>query len=100
MVEQKIRTIELDGKTIKLQIWDTAGQERFRTISSTYYRGAHGIIVVYDITNLDSFNNVKRWLEEINKYARENVNKLLVRTRAHQRLAPMPPVALRASALP
>ena len=58
--------------------WDTAGQERFRTISSTYYRGAHGIIVVYDITNLDSFNNVKRWLEEINKYARENVNKLLV----------------------
>ena len=81
MVEQKIRTIELDGKTIKLQIWDTAGQERFRTISSTYYRGAHGIIVVYDITNLDSFNNVKRWLEEINKYARENVNKLLVRAR-------------------
>ena len=78
-MEQKIRTIELDGKTIKLQIWDTAGQERFRTISSTYYRGAHGIIVVYDITNLDSFNNVKRWLEEINKYARENVNKLLVR---------------------
>jgi Ras-related protein Rab-1A len=67
VVAQKIRTIELDGKTIKLQIWDTAGQERFRTISSTYYRGAHGIIVVYDITNLDSFNNVKRWLEEINK---------------------------------
>lgn len=77
-VDFKIRTIELDGKTIKLQIWDTAGQERFRTISSTYYRGAHGIIVVYDITNLDSFNNVKRWLTEIDKYARENVNKLLV----------------------
>ena len=58
--------------------WDTAGQERFRTISSTYYRGAHGIIVVYDITNVESFNNVKRWLTEIDKYARENVNKLLV----------------------
>ena len=58
--------------------WDTAGQERFRTISSTYYRGAHGIIVVYDVTALDSFNNVKRWLTEIDKYARENVNKLLV----------------------
>lgn len=58
--------------------WDTAGQERFRTISSTYYRGAHGIIVVYDVTNLESFNNVKRWLTEIDKYARENVNKLLV----------------------
>merc|ERR1711966_349389 len=56
-VDFKIRTIELDGKTIKLQIWDTAGQERFRTISSTYYRGAHGIIVVYDITDNESFNN-------------------------------------------
>jgi small GTP-binding protein len=77
-VDFKIRTIELDGKTIKLQIWDTAGQERFRTISSTYYRGAHGIIVVYDITNSASFDNVKRWLTEIDKYARENVNKLLV----------------------
>jgi len=72
----------LDGKTIKLQIWDTAGQERFRTISSTYYRGAHGIIVVYDVTSLDSFNNVKRWLTEIDKYARENVNKLLVGNKA------------------
>jgi len=57
-VDFKIRTIELDGKTIKLQIWDTAGQERFRTISSTYYRGAHGIIVVYDVTNQHSFNSV------------------------------------------
>ena len=77
-VDFKIRTIELDQKTIKLQIWDTAGQERFRTISSTYYRGAHGIIVVYDVTNRMSFDNVTRWLTEIDKYARENVNKLLV----------------------
>ena len=65
--EQKIRTIELDKKTIKLQIWDTAGQERFRTISSTYYRGAHGIIVVYDVTDVESFNNVKQWLHEIDR---------------------------------
>lgn len=77
-VAQKIRTIELDGKTIKLQIWDTAGQERFRTITSSYYRGAHGIIVVYDVTDQESFNNVKQWLHEIDRYAAENVNKLLV----------------------
>jgi len=77
-VDFKIRTIDLDGKTIKLQIWDTAGQERFRTITSSYYRGAHGIIVVYDVTDSDSFNNVKQWLSEIDRYAGENVNKLLV----------------------
>lgn len=77
-VDFKIRTIELDGKTIKLQIWDTAGQERFRTITSSYYRGAHGIIVVYDITDAESFNNVKQWLSEIERFACEGVNKLLV----------------------
>ncbi|GKT57144.1 GTP-binding protein ypt1 [Colletotrichum tofieldiae] len=76
--QQKIRTIELDGKTVKLQIWDTAGQERFRTITSSYYRGAHGICVVYDVTDMDSFNNVKQWLQEIDRYATEGVNKLLV----------------------
>lgn len=77
-VDFKIRTIELENKTIKLQIWDTAGQERFRTITSSYYRGAHGIIVVYDVTDQESFNNVKQWLQEIDRYACDNVNKLLV----------------------
>eukprot|EP00923_Selenidium_pygospionis_P034802 GHVN01060536.1.p1 GENE.GHVN01060536.1~~GHVN01060536.1.p1 ORF type:complete len:147 (+),score=14.68 GHVN01060536.1:81-521(+) len=77
-VDFKIRTIEQDGKIIKLQIWDTAGQERFRTITSSYYRGAHGIIIVYDVTDRESFNNVKIWMQEIDKYAMESVNKLLV----------------------
>ncbi|BGP43978.1 ras GTPase [Rhodotorula kratochvilovae] len=77
-VDFKIRTIELEGKTVKLQIWDTAGQERFRTITSSYYRGAHGIIVVYDVTDQDTFANVKQWLQEIDRYACEGVNKLLV----------------------
>uniref|UniRef100_A0A7S4PH67 Uncharacterized protein n=1 Tax=Guillardia theta TaxID=55529 RepID=A0A7S4PH67_GUITH len=77
-VDFKIRTLELDGKTVKLQIWDTAGQERFRTITSSYYRGAHGIIVVYDVTDQESFNNVKQWMNEIDRYANDKVNKMLV----------------------
>ena len=77
-VDFKIKTLEIDGKTVKLQIWDTAGQERFRTITSSYYRGAQGIILVYDITDSESFNNVKQWMGEIDRYACENVNKLLV----------------------
>ncbi|KAI7746438.1 hypothetical protein M8C21_015346, partial [Ambrosia artemisiifolia] len=64
--------------TIGVDFWDTAGQERFRTITSSYYRGAHGIIVVYDVTDQESFNNVKQWLSEIDRYASENVNKILV----------------------
>ncbi|UXI17602.1 hypothetical protein NH340_JMT03545 [Sarcoptes scabiei] len=81
-VDFKIRTIELDGKTIKLQIWDTAGQERFRTITSSYYRGAHGIIVVYDVTDMDTFHNVKHWLQEIERYACDNVKKFLIGNKA------------------
>ena len=71
-----------EGGYIKAQIWDTAGQERFRTITSSYYRGAHGIIIVYDVTDQDSFNNVKTWLHEIDRYANENVVKLLVGNKA------------------
>ena len=77
-VDFKMKTLEVDGKKIRLQIWDTAGQERFRTITSSYYRGAHGIIVVYDTTDSETFEHVKTWLHEIDRYASENVNKLLV----------------------
>jgi len=67
-VDFKIKTIQVDGQTVKLQIWDTAGQERFKTITSSYYRGSHGIFVVYDITDIVSFNNIRVWIEEIKKY--------------------------------
>jgi small GTP-binding protein len=81
-VDFKIRTIDLEDKTIKLQIWDTAGQERFRTITTSYYRGAHGILVAYDITARESFQNVKQWLHETRRHASDRVNLLLVGTKA------------------
>lgn len=77
-VDFKIRTISQEGKTIKLQIWDTAGQERFRTITTSYYRGAHGIMIVFDLTDLESFENIKQWILEINRYSCNNVNKILI----------------------
>jgi len=77
-VDFKIRTIDVDGKTIKLQIWDTAGQERFKTITSSYYKGAHGIIVTYDITDRESFSKVSEWMSEVDKHAQENISRILV----------------------
>ena len=77
-VDFKVKTIDIDGKKVKLQIWDTAGQERFRTVVSTYFRGAHGIFLIYDITNRDSFKNLENWLIEIEKNASENVLKILI----------------------
>mmetsp|Transcript_62907 Transcript_62907/g.73195 ORF Transcript_62907/g.73195 Transcript_62907/m.73195 type:complete len:210 (+) Transcript_62907:39-668(+) len=77
-VDFKIRTFDLNNKTVKLQIWDTAGQERFKTITSSYYKGAHGIILTYDITDKQSFRDIENWLSEVEKHANEKVNKLLV----------------------
>lgn len=65
-IDFRIRTIEIDGVLIKLQIWDTAGQERFRAITSAYYRGATGIFLVYDVTSQQSFDNIKKWIKNIN----------------------------------
>ena len=77
-VDFKLKTIELEGKTCKLQIWDTAGQERFKNIISTYYRGAQGIVMVYDITDLESCQALDTWLIEIEKNSPKDVYKILV----------------------
>merc|ERR1712167_236646 len=68
-IDFKIKTIELDGKRIKLQIWDTAGQERFRTITTAYYRGAMGILLVFDVTDDQSFQNIATWMDQIDQHA-------------------------------
>ena len=73
-----MKNIKHDNQNIKLQIWDTAGQERFRTLTASYYRGAQGIIIVYDVTDRDSFENVRTWIEEIEKYSKPGVCKILV----------------------
>jgi Ras-related protein Rab-1A len=77
-VDFKIKTLEVNGKTVKMQVWDTAGQERFRTITASYYRGSNGIIIVYDVTNRDSFDHVSFWIKEIERLAAPDVVKILV----------------------
>lgn len=77
-VEFATRSIQVDGKTIKAQIWDTAGQERYRAITSAYYRGAVGALLVYDITKQVTFENVERWLKELRDHADANIVIMLV----------------------
>lgn len=77
-VEFATRSIQVDGKTVKAQIWDTAGQERYRAITSAYYRGAVGALLVYDITKGVTFENVERWLKELRDHADSNIVIMLV----------------------
>ncbi|CAK9235702.1 unnamed protein product [Sphagnum jensenii] len=77
-VEFATRSIQVDGKTIKAQIWDTAGQERYRAITSAYYRGAVGALLVYDITKHVTYENVERWLKELRDHADSNIVIMLV----------------------
>ena len=67
-VDFKVKHLDMSGKRVKLTIWDTAGQERFRTLTSSYYRGAHGVVLVYDVTRTDSFENLEQWLKEVQLY--------------------------------
>ena len=77
-VDFKNKSVNINGTEVKLQIWDTAGQERFRTITSSYYRGATGIIIVYDITQSKTFDNIHKWLKEIDTFAESSTRKLLI----------------------
>ena len=74
----KTKTLNINNQEIKLKIWDTAGQERFRTITKTYYKGAHGIILTYDVTDQNSFKNIRNWIKQIEANAQTSVKKVLV----------------------
>lgn len=77
-IDFKLKTIEIDGKKLKMQIWDTAGQERFKTITQTYYKGAMGIILTYSIAEAETFRNIENWMKQIQQQASENVCRILV----------------------
>ncbi|GFZ20078.1 RAB GTPase homolog A5B [Actinidia rufa] len=77
-VEFQTQVMEVDGKEVKAQVWDTAGQERFRAVTSAYYRGAVGALIVYDISRRTTFDSVKRWLEELNTHCDTTVARMLV----------------------
>lgn len=68
-VDFKIKTFMVGDQTIKMQIWDTAGHERFRSVVASYYRGAHGALIVYDVGNEESFNSVNDWVKELDQAA-------------------------------
>eukprot|EP01057_Protomagalhaensia_wolfi_P005094 Protomagalhaensia_wolfi_Nauph_80__5093@NODE_541_length_2336_cov_32_937310_g402_i0_p2_GENE_NODE_541_length_2336_cov_32_937310_g402_i0NODE_541_length_2336_cov_32_937310_g402_i0_p2_ORF_typecomplete_len211_score30_24Ras/PF00071_22/2_5e55Roc/PF08477_13/1_2e24Arf/PF00025_21/2_6e22Gtr1_RagA/PF04670_12/2_2e09GTP_EFTU/PF00009_27/1_5e08SRPRB/PF09439_10/3_4e06AAA/PF00004_29/0_00039MMR_HSR1/PF01926_23/0_00047FeoB_N/PF02421_18/0_0024AIG1/PF04548_16/0_01RsgA_GTPase/PF03193_16/1_4RsgA_GTPase/PF03193_16/33DUF81 len=76
-VDFRVKFMNVKGKSLKLAIWDTAGQERFRTLTSTYYKGAHGIVLVYDVSDPESFKALNHWLGEIRKHS-TNPNAILV----------------------
>ena len=78
-LDYKLKNVQLDdGKMVKIQIWDTAGQDRFRSITKNYYKGADGIILIYDITNKKSFENVRNWINQIKEEVSEKVSIILV----------------------
>ena len=77
-VEFVYKTLKINKEIIKVEVWDTAGQERYRSITSSYYKGANGAIIVYDITDEDSFKNVESWMNEVIKKGKQNMQFLLV----------------------
>lgn len=81
-IDFKIKRVVLDGAKVKLQIWDTAGQERFRTMTTSYYRGSQGILLVYDITDKKSFLAIRSWVAQIRQHSDANVNMILIGNKA------------------
>jgi small GTP-binding protein len=81
-VDFKTKFIDIDGRKVKLQIWDTAGQEKFRSITKAYYRGAHGIMVVFDLSRRETFNQVKNWIDSIRDSSSEVIDIVLVGNKA------------------
>ncbi|KAG8459564.1 hypothetical protein KFE25_000920 [Diacronema lutheri] len=81
-VEFATRALTIEGKSVKAQVWDTAGQERYRAITSAYYRGAVGALLVYDVSKMNSFENVERWLKELRDHAETNIVVMLVGNKA------------------
>eukprot|EP00484_Ammonia_sp_Unknown_P005353 CAMPEP_0197056828 /NCGR_PEP_ID=MMETSP1384-20130603/90060_1 /TAXON_ID=29189 /ORGANISM="Ammonia sp." /LENGTH=202 /DNA_ID=CAMNT_0042491001 /DNA_START=96 /DNA_END=704 /DNA_ORIENTATION=+ len=77
-VDFRFRTINVDDKVVKLQIWDTAGQEKFKTITSSYYRNAHAVMIVYDVSDRKSFDNIESWLGDIEKFCPDKVSKMII----------------------
>lgn len=84
-IDFRFKTMEIYGKNVRIQIWDTAGQEVYRSITNTYLRGSHGIILCYDITNIKTFYNVDNWIADINKVVddedMENTERIIVGTK-------------------
>ncbi|XP_078081381.1 ras-related protein Rab-37 isoform X2 [Mustelus asterias] len=76
------KVVVVDGVKVKLQIWDTAGQERFRSVTHAYYRDAQALLLLYDITNKSSFDNIRAWLTEVHEYAQQDVVIMLLGNKA------------------
>ncbi|NXA33624.1 RAB10 protein, partial [Eudromia elegans] len=77
-IDFKVKPVVFNDIRVKLQIWDTAGQERFHTLSTSYFRGAQGFVLVYDITNLDSFQGIASWMKDIHEKAGDEVDIILL----------------------
>ncbi|KAM9843350.1 ras-related protein Rab-26-like [Aulostomus maculatus] len=88
-IDFRNKVLDIDGVKVKLQIWDTAGQERFRSVTHAYYRDAHALLLLYDVTNKSSFDNIQAWLTEIHEYAQQDVVLMLLGNKAdatHERV--------------